>query len=775
MFNQILRDAFGGDTFGFQASLWSGVHTTLTRAFGGAYFTELEMEEAMKAVRRLTPAELHALRRAYRARSVAPLAVSDNASLCKQLAGIPGLGTMREHRVKAARVATPPPGWSDADRSTPEEAMELLDRATFSGTRDLLVLLVGGPGTGKSYSVDQITSLEHATPEMKWASTTATVAVSFSHPEASLVDRDGCANMWEEVVIRILFSHYYADTGLSFTSFRAALEKVVDTAGCDESTAISVLRCIVADVAAQGKTTVLLAVDELMRVHTMGKRAVATLLRVLAREMDTANRVAPRSMMLVVTSWSAAPLNVISPPQYGSSRVIASVTLPRLCGPSTVDLVLRAVSRPGDPGPTDALRSLVANLVAMCGGHPGTVETAWHALECRALAADPRQVSLPEVLTDAAKILVVKYKNLAGLTVPLVLAAWSGNALRSDHKFRVSVGGATDDTTVEELVEHGVLFATYTHYGRCYRPSLSIVQLLAWALSLKAPMDGIGVTAAADADRDIRSSVVDIIITAASDGFLSGNMLDHNIRVALQLRMVLLASDAPKPVTWRSLLNVAPLPEGSRPKLNDAALDRKFLLPKRRDISTKRPAYTAAEHKAAAWKPGEPLQARLKEESRQLKWLCPPPVTTMAFDLVMRCTEVVFVVTNTEEVLKEAGECVAFVQVKGLAGESERAWSRGHKASVRKACQRCRSAHHGKMVFIAAAYMDAPMPKTSLASHEAAAFILLNKQDCRRLMGTPLSMALEVSDRLARRNQGGERVRVRAGQGAGNPGAGSPP
>ena len=327
MFNQILRDAFGGDTFGFQASLWSGVHTTLTRAFGGAYFTELEMEEAMKAVRRLTPAELHALRRAYRARSVAPLAVSDNASLCKQLAGIPGLGTMREHRVKAARVATPPPGWSDADRSTPEEAMELLDRATFSGTRDLLVLLVGGPGTGKSYSVDQITSLEHATPEMKWASTTATVAVTFGDPMGSDVGRGDCANMWEEVVIRILFSHYYADTGLSFTSFRAALEKVVDTAGCDESTAISVLRCIVADVAAQGKTTVLLAVDELMRVHTMGKRAVATLLRVLAREMDTANRVALRSMMLVVTSWSAAPLNVIWPPQYGSSRTIACVTL----------------------------------------------------------------------------------------------------------------------------------------------------------------------------------------------------------------------------------------------------------------------------------------------------------------------------------------------------------------------------------------------------------------------------------------------------------------
>ena len=634
--------------------------------------------------------------------------------------------------------------------------------ATFCGTRDPIVSLVGGPGTGKSYSVDQITSLEHATPEMKWASTTATVAVTFGDPTGPNVDRGGCANMWEEVVIRILFSHYYADTGLSFTSFRAALEKVVDTAGCDESTAISVLRCVVADVAAQGKTTVLLAVDELMRVHTMGKRAVDTLLRVLAREMDTANRVAPRSMMLVVTSWSAAPLNVISPPQYGSSRAIASVTLPRLCGPSTVDLVLRAVSRPGDPGPTDALRSLVANLVAMCGGHPGTVETAWGALECRALAADPRQVSLPEVLTDAAQTLVIKYENLAGLTVPLVLAAWSGNALRSDHKFRVSVGGATDDATVETLVQRGVLFATITHNGTCYRPSLSIVQLLAWALP----------NATGDADRDIRSSVVDIIMTAASDGFLSGNMLDHNIRVALQLRMVLLASDAPKPVTWRSLLNVAPLPEGSRPKLNDAALDRKFLLPKRRDINTKRPTYTSAEHKAAAWKPGEPLQARLKEESRQLKWLHPPPSKTGAFNLVMRCTEVV---STTEELWEEAGECVAFVQVKGLAGESERAWSRGHKASVRKACQRCRSAHHGKMVFIAAAYVAAPMPTTSLASHEAAAFILLDKQDCRRLMGTPLSMALEVSDRLARRNQGGERVRVRAGQGAGNPGAGSPP
>ena len=296
-------------------------------------------------------------------------------------------------------------------------------------------------------------------------------------------------------------------------------------------------------------------------------------------------------------------------------------------------------------------------------------------------------MSLPEVLTDAAQTLVDKYEELAGLTVPLVLAAWSGNALRSDHKFRVSVGGATDDTTVEELVEHGVLFATgtYTHYGRCYRPSLSIVQLLAWALSLKAhAMDGIGVTAAADADRDTRSSVVDIIMTAASDGFLSGNMLDHNIRVALQLRMVLLASDAPKPVTWRSLLNYTPLPEGSRPKLNDAALDRKFLLPKRRDINTKRPTYTGAEHKAAAWKPGKQLQARLKEESRQLKWLRPPPVTTMAFNLVMRCTEVVFVVTNTEEVLKVAGECVAFVQVKGLAGESNVHGARGSRTACKE-------------------------------------------------------------------------------------------
>lgn len=167
------------------------------------------------------------------------------------------------------------------------------------------------------------------------------------------------------------------------------------------------------------------------------------------------------------------------------------------------------------------------------------------------------------------------------------------------------------------------------------------------------------------------------------------------------------------------------------------------------------------------WAVGKPLVERLAPEARHNKWLHPPPSKTQAYDLVMRCTEV-------EGTGKDRVEepCVAFAQVKGLNGGKKDPWGKGHKSKVQQSCQHCRKKHKGNMVFIVAAYMDTPTPenaRTTLKKAAAAAFIVLDREGCRPLMGTPLYTAFDTADRLAQATpsaEGSAAVAV-AGAGAG--------
>lgn len=96
------------------------------------------------------------------------LAIQSNTALLTQLTRF-GL-TLRSDRTKAMAVMTPPPHlyWHVADVDTPVAAVAQLHSATYDGNRDVIVSLVGGPGTGKSFSSNQITSLEHAA-DKPWA------------------------------------------------------------------------------------------------------------------------------------------------------------------------------------------------------------------------------------------------------------------------------------------------------------------------------------------------------------------------------------------------------------------------------------------------------------------------------------------------------------------------------------------------------------------------------------------------------------------------------
>ena len=701
----------------------------------------------------LPPAHLQAV--FDKVRTKKPVDASSNAVLCAQLAEIPGLETRRKPRTAAARVMTPPLNWGEADTRSAKGAMILLHRGTFTGTRDRIVSLVGGPGTGKSYSVNQITSLEHASRLMKWATTTATVAVTFN--DTMNLDRGKDANLWEEVVLRLLFSHYYSDTSLSFIDFRETLAQWIDTACCCSKTVTKVLHCIQKDVDDAGKTTLLLAVDELIRVDATGSNHSVKLLSKLASVMDSMNKIRTRSMMLVVTSLSAAPLDAIRPAASDSGRYIHGVALPLLYGPSAVDLVARAAAHPNKP--SDTLRPLIVKLVAMCGGHPRTLECACMALrEVLTNGDNSRHISLGSVLVLAARRLCDKYAHIVKLTVPTVLAVWSGDrVLGGDTLVSPASGGnvGAPTETVADMVERGVLFATISNDGVWYEPRLSVVQLLAWAAP-QAMYAGDSTRVAA-----VRKAVAQIILDSVAPA-LFDKTLEHVIRGALQVRMVLLSGAAPTPVTWRTLLNVAPRQQEDKKKgPYDEALARCLLLPGRGDLNNAPVTYETKERdEEGMWAVGDPLVERLAPETRHNKWLHPPPSKTQAYDLVMRCTEVV---GEGKDCVEEP--CVAFAQVKGLNGDTADAWRKGHKSKVQKSCNHCRQNHEGKMVFIAAANMDTPAPKrkvkTTLTTEAASAFIVLDREGCRRLMGTPLYTAFDTADSLNQATKAG------AGSGAG--------
>ena len=710
------------------------------------------------ALRRLDPADFDAVMRS--GRSIQPLAVSDNDSLCAQLVTIPRLASLRECRTTAARVMKTPHGWLEADTQTAVAAMEHLHRGSFEGCRDCIVSLVGGPGTGKSYSLDQITSLAHASPGMVWAATTATVAVTFND-SMNLVRKPTRMNLWEEVVLRLLFSHYFTHSRLPFIAFQEALGVWINTSSCDSTTVTDVLLCIQQDVLEAGKTTLLLAVDELIRVDTLEQGFSVAMLSAFAAVMDSMNAVKPRSMMLVVTSLSAAPLEAIRPAASDSGRPIHGVALPLLCGSSAVDLVAHAAAHPGEP--SDSLRPLVVKLVAMCGGHPRTLECACLALRGVLVRADsPRHISLASVLVLAARKLAGMYSHIVNLTVPTVLAVWSGDRLRSDHVLASPGSDATRGETVADLVERGVLFATtITNGGVWYEPRLSVVQLLAWA----APREQRERGTAAASDRQVRETVARIILDSVVPA-LFDKPLERVIRGALQVRMVLLSRAAPAPVTWRTLLNVAPRQQGDKKKgPYDVALARRLLLPGRSDLNDDRVTYETKERdEAGMWAVGKQLRKRLSSRTRHNKWLHPPPSKTQAYDLVMRCTEV-------EGTGKDRVEepCIAFAQVKGLDGGTEDPWGKGHTSKVQQSCQHCRKKHKGNMLFIAAAYMDTENARTTLTKAGAAAFIVLDREGCRRLMGMPLYTAFDTVDRLAQATpsaEGSAAVAV-AGAGAG--------
>ena len=659
---------------------------------------------------------------------------------------------------------TPPLNWGEADNRSAREAMRILHRGAFAGTRDRIVSLVGGPGTGKSYSINQITSLEHASPGMKWATTTATVAVTFN--DTMNLDRGKNANLWEEVVLRLLFSHYYSDTGLSFIDFREALAKWIHTSSCGPTTVTKVLHCIQKDVEDAGRTTLLLAVDELIRVDATGPKHSVMLLSKLASVMDSMNKTRTRSMMLVVTSLSAAPLDAIRPAASASGRYIHGVALPLLYGPSAVDLVARAAAHPNKP--SDSLRPLIVKLVAMCGGHPRTLECACTALHDALTSADnSRHISLATVLVLAARRLCDKYAHIVKLTVPTVLAVWSGTRVLGDDTLVSPAPGenvAAPKVTVANMVERGVLFATISNDGVWYEPRLSVVQLLAWA----APQ----AMHAGDSTRvaDVRKAVTQIILDSVAPA-LFDKTLERVIRGALQVRMVLLSRAAPTPVTWRTLLNVAPRQQGDKKKgPYDVALARRLLLPGRSDLNDDRVTYETKERdEAGMWAVGKQLRKRLSSRTRHNKWLHPPPSKTQAYDLVLRCTEV-------EGTGKDRVEepCVAFAQVQGLNGGTKDPWGKGHKSKVQKSYQHCRRQHKGKMVFIAAAYMDTPTPENArmtLTTAAAAAFIVLDREGCRRLMGTPLYTAFDTVDSLNQATpsvvKDGAKKQAQAGAGSG--------
>ena len=719
-----------------------------------------------------------------------PLSLESNAALLAQLAAL-GL-TLRPNRTKAMAVMNPPHHlhWGVADDDTPVAAVARLDSATYDGNRDVIIALVGGPGTGKSFSSNQITSLKHAVGK-PWAPATATAAITFNDSMNLVTSRS--INIWEEVVLRMLYSHYFwgAKDKLKFTTFRTAMHKHVDTHGAEDSTVTALVRCMVEDVAAFEKTTLLLLVDELVRVNNVRAGLASELLSVLGQAMDDLNKKRRRSMMLVVASLSTEPLDAIHDKHSASGRKIVGVPLPKLSGPSAVNLVAQAIS--GVDGTSSAeLISLSQQLVAVCGGHPRSLECACLALnEAVAGRTQPRHhVFMAAVMARAAQLIEERYPQIASLTPSVVLAMWSGRQLPPDHRLDVMWLGALKAMTVGDLVQRGVVFATVLPATMQYELSLSLVQLLAWTTTRTDPVSNL---------------VADVISFSVAD-VLAGKQLERLIVAALELRMVLLVSpDRKTVVSWRQLLNIEAkpaTPPRDRPARNYGVLNRKLCLPKASDLNVTDPEWTEEERTAAgAWEVGPQLQDRLK--ARRNKWLHPEPTTVAHFDAVMACDEVVESkvppISSTaskvrgdddesddesdnesddesdEEDHIVTAECTVFVQMKGTMDQhatgAKREWSKSHKKACYKAYDACRESHKGHMVFIAAAYMNTPkqkrQSKLALSTKGEMSFVVLNQSDCQNLMGTPLTTAFDVLRTLRSHCAAGVGAGAGAGAGAG--------
>ena len=623
-----------------------------------------QFRQAMQATMADTIAETQAVFADLQLAQRPALAIQSNTALLTQLTRF-GL-TLRSDRTKAMAVMTPPPHlhWHVADVDTPVAAVAQLHSATYDGNRDVIVSLVGGPGTGKSFSSNQITSLEHAA-DKPWAPATATAAITFNDAMNLISLRS--TNVWEEVVLRMLYSHYLwaASDELGFETFRAAMHKHVDTHGADSSTVTALLRCMVEDVATFGKTALLFLVDELVRVNNVREGLASELLSVLGRAMDDANKNHRRSMMLVVTSLSTEPLHAIHTKHSGSGREIVAVPLPKLSGPSAVHLVTQAVLGV-DSTPSAELTSLSQQLVAVCGGHPRSLECGCLALHEAVTDAGGMEnldhVFLSAVMARAAQRIGGRYRQIASLTPSVVLAMWSGRKLPPTHRLDVMWHGERTAMTVENLVQRGVVFATVLPATMQYELSLSLVQLLAWTTTRT----------------DYVSKLVADVIRFSVAGVLAGKRLERLLVAALELRMVLLASpNRETSVSWRQLLNIEAEPVTSprnRPVRNYNVLSRKMRLPKGSDLKVAHPVWTEEERTVAgAWAVGSQLQDRLK--ARRNKWLRPEPTTVEHFDAVMGCNEVVESTASkaheTDESDDESGdqdntaECTVFVQMKG--------------------------------------------------------------------------------------------------------------